>query len=69
MGLTEKEQTIALIASAIAIYSKKREGNDLPENVSLIDFILKTIPENLKKEVSMDLVDDVFEFVSSAHSS
>ena len=67
--LTEKEKMIILIANAIAVYSLYQERNELPKNTSMIDFILKTIPENLKKQVSIELIDETFEFVSSTHNS
>jgi len=67
--LSEKERVIILIANAIAVYSLYQERNELPKNTSMVDFILKTIPENLKKQVSIELIDETFEFVSSTHSS
>ncbi len=67
--LSEKERIIILIANAIAVYSLYQERNELPKNTSMVDFILKTIPENLKKQVSIELIDETFEFVSSTHSS
>ena len=67
--LTEKEKVIILIANAITVYSLYQERNELPKNTSMVDFILKTIPENLKKQVSIELIDETFEFVSSTHSS
>ena len=67
--LSEKERIIILIANAIAVYSLYQERNELPKNTSMVDFILKTITENLKKEVSIELIDETFEFVSSTHSS
>ena len=65
MVLSEREKAIALISNAIAAYSiySQKEGS-LPESLSLIDFVMKGIPENMKKEVSMDLIDEVYEFVS-----
>jgi len=35
----------------------------------MIDFILKTIPDEMKGEVSIELIDEIFEFVSNSHSS
>ncbi len=67
--LSEKERVIILIANAIAVYSLYQERNELPKNTSMVDFILKTIPENLKNQVSIELIDETFEFVSSTHSS
>ena len=67
--LSEKEKVIILIANAIAVYSLYQERNELPKNTSMVDFILKTIPENLKNQVSIELIDETFEFVSSTHNS
>ena len=67
--LSEREKVIILIANAISVYSLYQERGELPKNTSMIDFILKTIPDDLKKIVSIELIDETFEFVSTAHSS
>jgi len=69
MGLTTREKVIALVSNAVAIYSVKQEEGSLPENVTLFEFILKAMPDELKPELSMQVIDEVFEYVSSAHSS
>ncbi len=69
MGLTTREKVIALVSNAVAIYSVKQEEGSLPENVTLFEFILKAMPDELKPELSMEVIDEVFEYVSSAHSS
>ena len=66
MVLTDKEKAISLISNAIAAYSLFTEKGSLPEKISLIDFILKAAPDNLKPMISMDLIDEVFEYVSKA---
>ena len=69
MTLTNKEKTIALISNGIAVYSLYQEQGKLPENTTMFDFILKVIPEEIKLELSPELIDEVFEYVSFAHSS
>ncbi len=69
MGLTTREKVISLVSNAIAVYSVKQEEGNLPENVTLFEFILKAMPDELKPELSMEVIDEVFEYVSSAHSS
>jgi len=69
MGLSKKEKTVALISNAIAVYSLYQERGDLPENTSLIDFVVKAVPEDVKSEISMEIIDEVFEYVSNAHNS
>jgi hypothetical protein len=69
MTLTNKEKTIALISNGIAVYSIYQEQGKLPENTTMFDFVLKVIPEEIKPELSPELIDEVFEYVSSAHSS
>ena len=69
MALTNKEKAVALISNGIAVYSLYQEQGNLPENTTMFDFILKVIPHEIKSELSPELIDEVFEFVSSAHSS
>ena len=66
MVLTDKEKAISLISNAIAAYSLFTEKGSLPEKISLIDFILKAAPDELKPMISIDLIDEVFEYVSKA---
>ena len=56
---------IAHIASAITVYSIRQNADTLPKNVSMIDFILKTVPEDIKSDITMDLIDYVFSYVSA----
>ncbi|MEM2786433.1 MAG: hypothetical protein QXW37_07845 [Candidatus Nitrosotenuis sp.] len=67
--LTDKEKALVMISNAISVYSVYAKNLDtLPKNMSLIDFVLKSTPDELKKEISMDLIDDVFEFVSKTQA-
>jgi len=66
MVLSEKEKAICLISNAIAAYSLYTEKSSLPDNISLIDFIVKVIPNDIKSEISMELIDEVFEYVSKS---
>ena len=63
--LNKKEMAIAHIASAITVYSIRQNANTLPKNVSMIDFILKTVPDDIKPDITMDLIDYVFSYVSA----
>ncbi len=69
MALNTREKVIALVSNAVSVYSVKQEEGRLPENVTLFEFILKSMPEELKPELSMEIIDEVFEYVSTAHSS
>jgi len=69
VSLTNKEKIIAIISNGIAVYSLYQERGTLPKNTSMYDFVLKVIPEDLKTELSVELIDEVFQYVSSAHSS
>lgn len=69
MTLTDREKTLMIISNAISVYSVYAKNPDtLPKNMSLIDFVLKSTPEDLKKELSMDLIDEIFEFVSKTQT-
>ena len=63
--LNKREMAIAHIASAITVYSIRQNADTLPKNISMIDFILKTVPDDIKPEITMDLIDYVFSYVSS----
>ena len=69
MSLTNKEKIIALISNGIAVYSLYQERESLPKNTNLYDFVLKVIPENMRTELSAELIDEVFQYISSTHSS
>ena len=69
MVLSPREKAISLISNGIAAYSLYQANNSLPENVSMIDFIMKAVPEDMKSEISIELIDEIFVYVSGAHSS
>ncbi len=69
VSLSNKEKLVALISNGIAVYSLYQERQSLPKNTTMYDFILKVIPDDIKSELSMELIDEVFQYVSSAHSS
>ncbi len=69
MALTDKEKIVAIISNGIAVFSLLQERESLPENTTMYDFVLKVVPDNIKSELSTELIDEVFQYVSSAHSS
>ena len=60
-----KEKVIAHIASAITVFSIQQNTNQLPKNISMVDFILKTVPEDIKQDITIELVDSVFSYIST----
>ena len=69
MALSNKEKIVAVIANGIAVFSLLQEREELPQNTTMYDFVLKVIPEDLKSELSVELIDEVFQYVTSTHSS
>jgi len=69
MVLNDKEKMIAIISNGIAVFSLLQERDELPKNTTMYDFVLRVIPENIKSELSVELIDEVFQYVTSAHSS
>ena len=65
--LDENDKIIAHVSSAIAVYSIRSTNGMLTNDISMIDFILKTIPKNLEEKISIELIDDVFSYVSGTH--
>ena len=69
MTLSDKEKIVAIISNGIAVFSLLQERDELPKNTTMYDFVLKVIPEELKSELSVELIDEIFQYVTSAHSS
>ncbi len=69
MTLTNKEKIVAVISNGIAVFSLLQERDEIPKNATMYDFVLKVVPEDIKSELSIELIDEVFQYVSSAHSS
>ncbi len=69
MPLSNKEKMIAIISNGIAVFSLLQEREELPKNTTMYDFVLKVISEDIKSELSIELIDEVFQYVTSAHSS
>ncbi|HEY7367105.1 MAG TPA: hypothetical protein VH562_01415 [Nitrosopumilaceae archaeon] len=67
MVLSNREKAVSIISNAISAYSIYTQKGTLPDNQSLIDFILKAAPDELKPEITMDLIDEVFDYVSKTH--
>jgi len=69
MVLTNKEKMISVISNGIAVFSLLQERDELPKNTSMYDLVLKVIPEDIKSELSAELIDEVFQYVTTAHST
>ena len=67
MELTNREKIISIISNGIAVFSLLQERDELPKNTSMYDFILKVIPLEIKSQLSAELIDEVFKYVTSAH--
>jgi hypothetical protein len=69
MTLTDKEKIIAIISNGIAVFSLLQEREELAKNTTMYDFVLKVVPEDIKSELSVELIDEIFQYVTSTHSS
>ena len=65
MSLTKREKLLILISQALSAYSARMQEGKIPEHQSVIDFILKNMPEEYKSELSMKVIDDIFSFISN----
>ena len=66
--MNEREKAIAYISGAIATYSLRKERGELPDSASMYDFLSKIIPDELNSEAKIELIDEVFEYVSNSLS-
>ena len=69
MSLNNREKIISIISNGIAVFSLLQERDELPKNTTMYDFVLKVIPENIKSELSVELIDEIFQYVTSTHAS
>ena len=69
MALNNREKMISIISNGITVFSLLQERDELPKNTTMYDFVLKVIPADIKSELSVELIDEVFQYVTSTHSS
>ena len=69
MALSDRDKIIAIIANGIAVFSLLNENNQIPKDTTMYSFVLKVIPEDIKSELSVELIDEIFQYVTSAHNS
>ncbi len=68
VDMNTREKAIAYISGAIATYSLRKERGELEDNSSMYDFLSKTIPEELDSEAKIELIDEIFQYVSRSLS-
>jgi hypothetical protein len=66
--MNDREKAIAYISGAISTYSLKKEMGELENEVSMYDFLAKIIPSELDSEAKIELIDEVFSYVSNTLS-
>ena len=66
--MNTREKAIAYISGAIAIYSLRKERGELEDSSSMYDFLSKTIPDELDSEAKIELIDEIFQYVSRSLS-
>jgi len=66
--MNTREKAIAYISGAIATYSLRKERGELEDSSSMYDFLSKTIPDELDSEVKIELIDEIFQYVSRSLS-
>ena len=68
VDMNTREKAIAYISGAIATYSLRKERGELEDSSSMYDFLSKTIPDELDSEAKIELIDEIFQYVSSSLS-
>ena len=66
--MNDKEKAIAYISCAISTYSLKKEAGEIQDNMSMYDFLAKTIPDELNSEAKIELIDEIFAYISNSLS-
>ena len=65
MVLTSREKTAIIVSHLVSLYSENMEQGNIPPGQSVIDFIMKNIPQEYKSDISIEIIDDVFNFIAS----
>lgn len=65
MALTSREKTSIIVSHLVSLYSEKLEQGKISQGQSVIDFIMKNIPQEYKSDLSIEIIDDVFNFIAS----
>ncbi len=68
VDMNTREKAIAYISGAIATYSLRKERGELEDSSSMYDFLSKTIPDELDSEAKIELIDEIFQYVSNSLS-
>ena len=63
--MNTREKAIAYISGAISTYSLRKERGELEDSSSMYDFLSKTIPKELDSEAKIELIDEIFQYVST----
>ena len=66
--MNTREKAIAYISGAIATYSLRKERGELEDSSSMYDFLSKTITDELDSEAKIELIDEIFQYVSRSLS-
>lgn len=67
MVLSNREKCAIMISRAINVYFMKLQDGKSSEYQSLIDCILKNMPDELRPEITIDMIDEVIRFISDQH--
>ena len=65
MALTNREKTSIIVSHLVSLYSENLEQGKISQGQSVIDFIMKNIPQEYKSDLSIEIIDDVFNFIAS----
>ena len=66
--MNQRDKAIAYISGAIATYSLKKEAGEIQDNMSMYYFLAKTIPDELNSEAKIELIDEIFAYISNSLS-
>ncbi|RNJ79218.1 MAG: hypothetical protein EB829_02500 [Nitrosopumilus sp. H8] len=67
MALTDREKAVAAVSNGIAAFSLAQGSGDVKSGISMYDFVLRTVPKEVREGLDAGMIDEVFEYVASAH--
>ena len=67
MTLSDREKIVAIISNAITAYSALTEQERSGSN--MYEFVLNSVPIEIRSNLDAALIDEVFAYVSAIHSN
>ena len=67
MALSNRESVIVRVSNALTIYAIGSAEGRIPAHTTPHQFVLDTVPDSARSDISADLVDEIFAALQTVH--